>query len=103
MKFGPLLESCIPLKMFQMGDGIEGILLHQIKSRGEIEYIFIFSVFKDKQPIMYYSAERHADSKKVFIGVFDNVGHKNLGIDTQCEDQMVFLMKALEYVSENYL
>ena len=101
MNFGPLLESCVPLKMFQMGGGYEGFLLHQIKSRGEIEYIFIFSVFKDKQPVLYYGAERHSESKKIFIGVFDNAGHKNLGIDNQCEDYMVFLMRALEYVSEN--
>jgi hypothetical protein len=101
MQFGPLMESCVPVKMFQLGGGFDGFLLHQIKSSGVIKYVFIFSVFKDKNPFLYYCAERNVESKNVFIGVFDEVGHKNLGVDNSCEDLMSFLMKSLEYVCEN--
>ena len=86
--------------MYNLGDGYEGFLLHQIKNRGAIEYHFIFSVFKDKTPYLFYCAESHAENESVYLGVFDEVGHKNLGVDNQCNDSMVFLMKALEYVCE---
>lgn len=102
MNFGPLLESCVPLKMFRLGEGLEGFLLHENKSRGEIEYLFLFGVFKDQLPLLYYGAEKTPNSKNIFIGVFDENGHKNLGIDNQCDDSMSFLMKALEYVCENF-
>lgn len=100
MQFGPLMESCVPVKMFQLGEGYEGFLLHQIKSRGVIEYIFIFSVFKDKSPFLYFCAERSKENKNIFIGVFDEAGHNNLGVDNRCDDSMSFLMKSLEYICE---
>lgn len=101
MNFGPLIGSCIPLKMFNLGAETEGFLLHEIKSKGAIEYVFIFGVFKNKQPILYYCAERHPEKISVYIGVFDETGHKNLGVDNQAADAMSFLVKAIEYVCEN--
>lgn len=101
MDFGPLIDSCTPLKMFQLGPNTEGFLLHEIKSKGFIQYLFMFGVFIDKKPSMYFCAEKQLEGSNIFIGVFDAEGHKNFGIDNKCTDSMSFLMRALEYVCEN--
>lgn len=97
MKYGPQIESFVPLKMFQLGSGYEGFLFHQIKSSGLVQYLHIFAVFKDKNPVLYYCAEKGSLEDSLFIGVFDDRGHKNLGIDSQANDSMSFLMKAIDY------
>lgn len=101
MDFGPLIESCTPLKMFRLGANTEGFLLHEIKSKGHIQYLYIFGVFVDKKPSIYFCAEKQLERSDVFIGIFDAEGHKNFGIDNRCADSMSFLIKALEYVCEN--
>jgi len=101
MDFGPNIESCTPLKMFQLGSSTEGFLLHNITSKGFIQYLYIFSVFVDKKPTIYFCAEKQLENNNVFIGVFDVRGHRNYGVDNQCSDSMSFLIKALEYVCEN--
>jgi len=87
--------------MFSFGD-YEGFLLGHIKSVGSIQYSFIFGVFENKIPVLYYTAEKSSISEEVFIGVFKDDKHINLGSDAQSSDQMTFLSKALNYVCETF-
>lgn len=116
-KTAPFVVGGTPVRQYTCANYL-AVLNRDIRSVGPIEYLYILVVFRSanlESPIMFVTAERNtlgAQSvsvmpeelrkemgpdfgKSLFIGVFDESGHSNLGMANECADIEVFTARAL--------
>lgn len=113
----PIIVGATPVRRYSCGDYV-AVLNRDVRSVGTIEYLYVLVVFRSdspSSPVLFVTAERNTlgpltlnlmpkelregmgpdFGKSLFLGVFDESGHGNLGIANECSDIEVFATRAL--------
>lgn len=102
MLYMPAVESMDRLDGGLLGPDHVAILTGNIKSAGQIQYLYLLTVFEraTEQPIYIVASEVNGmrdafGGGSHFLGVFDGRGHLNLGDSDDWADVGLFMKKAL--------
>lgn len=105
------------MRRYSCGDYV-AVLSRDIRSIGPIEYLYVLVVFRadnPSSPVLFVTAEKNTlgamalnlmpkelreemgpdFGKSLFLGVFDESGHRNLGVANECADIEVFAPRAI--------
>lgn len=104
MSYAPRIASAEPLAKFQVA-GREAVLLGNIVSAGNVEYLFILAVYEQDEACFFVASEVNQHQAEFgggshFLGVFPGNGHENLGDSDTWADRERFVKQALAIVRE---
>jgi hypothetical protein len=109
MQYMPLVESMNRVGGAPLGDKYTVLMFDKIKSAGSIQYAYLLGVFENvtQEPVYFVAFEVNAMAAAFgggshCLGVFDGMGHGNLGFSDDWGDARKFFPEALRIATERF-